>query len=65
MIPKRRSTLRVQGRARGRIPADSIIDHTHLEQRESAKSLKVIALFILVICACIAATWFLRDWIAK
>lgn len=42
-----------------------MVDYTHLENRESAKTLKVIAWFILVICSCMAATWFLSDWIGR
>jgi len=38
-----------------------MVDYTHLENRESTKSLKVIALFVLAICTCIAATWFFSD----
>ncbi len=47
------------GKRRGRIPADSFIDQSHLANRESMKSIKAIAWFILTICACIAASWFL------
>ena len=53
------------GRRRGRIPADSIIDHAHLDQRESARTLMVLAMFILAICACLAITWFMKDWLSK
>mgnify|MGYP006995485030 CR=1 FL=1 len=42
-----------------------MVDYTHLENRESTKTLKVIACFVLVICACMAATWFLSDWMGK
>lgn len=53
------------GRVKRRIPVDSIIDHRHLEQRESMKSILVIALFVLVICGCVAATLFLKHWMAR
>jgi len=49
-------------RKKGRIPADSFIDHAHLQNRESMQSLKILALFVLAICACLAAIWFMRDW---
>jgi hypothetical protein len=50
---------------KGRIPADVAIDHTHLEKRESLKTLQVLALFALAICCCLAAAWFLTDWISR
>lgn len=53
------------GRVKRRIPVDSIIDHRHLEQRESMKSILVIALFVLAICGCVAATLFLKHWMAR
>lgn len=45
--------------------ADSALDHQHSDRRETAKSLWIFALFILVIGACLAVTWFLKDWISK
>jgi hypothetical protein len=60
-----RRTPSASGRVKGRIPVDSMVDYTHLENRESTKTLKVIACFVLVICACMAATWFLSDWMGK
>jgi hypothetical protein len=53
------------GRRKGRIPADSIIDHAHLDQRESARTLMVLAMFVLAICVCLAVTWFMKEWLAK
>ena len=50
---------------KGGIVADSALDHQHADQREAAKSLWIIAMFILVIGACLAVTWFLKDWIRK
>jgi hypothetical protein len=64
-IPPRRSNHAASQRPKGRIPADAIIDHTHLEHRESAKTLKVITLMILVLSACLAVAWFLKDWLAN
>jgi ribosomal protein S27E len=64
-IPVRKSGPKPLGRAKGRIPPDSIVDQAHFEQRESAKTLKVLALFVLAACACLAAAWFLKDWIGK
>jgi hypothetical protein len=52
-------------RSKRRIPVDSIIDHGHLEHRESMKSILVIALFVLAICACIAATLILKYWMGR
>lgn len=63
--PRSARTPMVSTRAKGRISVDSIVDYTHLENRESTKTLKVIACFILVICSCMAATWFLSDWMGK
>jgi hypothetical protein len=44
---------------KGRIRGDSILDHAHIENRESLQSLKVLALFFLTFCACIAIIWLL------
>lgn len=63
--PQQGNPARTKSRSKGRIPVDSIIDHTHLEHRESMKSILVIALFILAICGCIAATIFLKHWIGR
>ena len=43
----------------GRISADVNLDHAQSEQRETVQSLKVIILFILAICSCIAVAWFI------
>lgn len=64
-LPQQRNATRTKSRSKGRIPVDSIIDHTHLEHRESMKSILVIALFVLAICGCIAATMFLKHWIGR
>lgn len=61
--PRTKSTASV--RSKGRISVDSMVDYAHLENRESTKTLKVIAWFILVICSCMVATWFLSDWMGK
>lgn len=53
------------GRAKRRIPVDSIIDHRHLEHRESMRSILVIALFVLVISGCVAATLILKHWMGR
>jgi predicted RNA-binding Zn-ribbon protein involved in translation (DUF1610 family) len=52
-------------RQRGRIAGDSIVDHQHLERRETAKTLWIIMLFILAFCACLAVSWFMKDWIRR
>lgn len=64
-IPTERQNRPSASRRKGRIPADSMVDQTHLHQRESAKTLMVLALFILTICACLAVAWFMKDWMAK
>ncbi len=48
---------------RGRIHADSALDHNLMDQREAARNLWVITFFILTFCAVIAVTWFMRKWI--
>ena len=50
---------------RRRIRADDAIDHTDLENRESLRSLRVVALFIIAICACVAMAWLLADHLAR
>ena len=50
---------------RGGIVADSALDHHHSDRRETAKSLWIFALFILVVGACLVVTWFLKDWVSK
>jgi hypothetical protein len=50
---------------KGGIVADSAVDHQHTDRRETAKSLWIIAMFILAIGACLAVTWFLKDWVRK
>jgi hypothetical protein len=50
---------------KGRIRADSGLDHRHLEIRETAKTLWVITLFVLAIITCLSVTWFLKDWMKR
>lgn len=50
---------------KGGIVADSAVDHQHVDRRETAKSLWIIAMFILALGACLAVTWFLKDWVRK
>lgn len=50
---------------KGRISADSGIDQSHLERKETAKTLLVILLFLLAFCACLLVTWFMKDWIRR
>ncbi len=50
---------------KGGIVADSAVDHQYADRRETAKSLWIIAMFILAIGACLAVTWFLKDWVRK
>lgn len=52
-------------RKKGRIPADAAIDHADLEKRESLQTLKILALFALATACCLAAAWFLNQWIAR
>ncbi len=47
---------------KGRIAGDLILDHQHLDQRETAKTSWIMMLFILAFCACLAVYWFLKDW---
>lgn len=61
----KRSGKSVPGRGRGHIPADSMLDHRHLDQKETTKTLFVIMMFILAICACLAVSWFFDTWLAK
>ncbi|MDB6076549.1 MAG: hypothetical protein JWO82_296 [Akkermansiaceae bacterium] len=60
-----RSPRSIPRRKKGRIGADSMVDHAHIERRESARSLLVVTLFILVFCAFVVVTWFLNDRMAK
>ncbi len=53
------------GRLKRRISADSGIDQSHLERRETAKTLLIFLLFILAFCACLLVTWFMKDWIRR
>ena len=53
----------VRRRTRAHIVADSMIDYQHLDRRETAKTLFVIMMFILAICACLAVSWFLNTWL--
>ena len=64
-IPAKRQSQPAERRRKGRIAADSIVDHAHLAQRESAQTLKVLALFVIAICACLAVVWFMKDWMGK
>jgi hypothetical protein len=42
-----------------------MIDHAHIERGETAKSVVMLACFVLAVCACIAVTWFLKDWLTR
>ena len=64
-FPVKRQSAAREPRRKGRIPADSIVDQTHLAQRESAKTIKVLALFVVAFCACLAVIWFMKDWMGK
>jgi hypothetical protein len=50
---------------KGRIAADSGIDHRHLELRETTKTLWIIMLFVLAVVVCLSITWFLTDWVKR
>lgn len=60
--PKRQS---VSGRQKGRIVADAVVDQQHLEYREAKKTVVVVMMFILALCACLCVTWYLKDWISR
>jgi hypothetical protein len=64
-FPSQRPTKDVPIRAKARIAPDSIVDQAHLQNRESAQTLKVLALFILTVCACLAAAWLLKDHLSR
>jgi hypothetical protein len=55
----------VSKRQKGRIAGDSIIDHQYLDRRETVKTLWILILFILTFCACLAVSWFMKDWISR
>jgi hypothetical protein len=52
-------------RRKGGIVADSAVDHQHADQREATKSFWILVMFLLAFGACLAVTWFLKDWIRK
>ena len=64
-IAQVRAVTKSSSHRRGGIVADSALDHQHSDRRETAKSLWIIALFGLVIGACLLVTWFLKSWISK
>lgn len=70
-LPERSSTRNedfrkdASRRRRGRIIADSAIDRSHLERRESFRTLSVFLWIILAFCACLLVTWFMKDWIRR
>jgi len=49
---------------KGRVIADSAIDYQHLDRRESFRILRIFLLFVLVFCACLLVTWFMKDWMS-
>lgn len=51
----------VKKRKRGNVSADLAVDQQRLEQTDSDKTLKILALTILVVCLCLAVTWYLRG----
>lgn len=63
--PENQGLAPVPARKKGRIPADSAIDHADLEKRESLQTLKILALFALATACCLAAAWFLKRWMAS
>lgn len=60
-----RSQPNASRRRKGRIGADSMVDHAHLDRREAARTLLVITLFVLVFCVLVVVTWFLSDRMAE
>jgi predicted RNA-binding Zn-ribbon protein involved in translation (DUF1610 family) len=47
------------------IPADSHLDHQRLENRETMRSLKIVALLLAAFFGCLAAIWFLSHWMNR
>lgn len=60
-----REKRRVSDRPKGRIAADTAVDQQHLTNKETKKTLVVIMMFILAVCACLWVSWFLTNWIKK
>lgn len=56
-----RSRTAPSERRKGRISADSMVDHEHLSRRETMKTLGILTLFILAFCACLAVAWFMKG----
>lgn len=52
-------------RPQSRIAPDSIIDHRLAEQRETARSARVLAWFLFAACACAFVAWLLQKWVAR
>jgi hypothetical protein len=63
--PATGNQARTRTHRKGRIRADSMIDHTQIDQRETVKSLVMLACFVMAICACLAVTWYLKDWLTR
>lgn len=60
-----RETRRFSDRSKGRIAADTVVDQRYQTNKEARKTLVVIMMFILAICACLWVSWFLTNWIKK
>jgi hypothetical protein len=52
-------------RGKGHLMADSMIDHQHLEQRETLRTIKVIAFIALALSFCLAVAWFMKGWASQ
>jgi endogenous inhibitor of DNA gyrase (YacG/DUF329 family) len=63
--PARNTRLSDSKRPRGRIIADSAIDHGHVERRETFRTLRIFVLAVLTFSACLLVTWFMKDWISR
>jgi len=57
--------LPVKSRRKGVVLPDSNIDRRELERREMWVILRVLALLIVVITACISILWYMKHWVAK
>lgn len=56
---------RSSGGRKGLISADSVVDHRHQGHKETTRTLFILSMFILAFFACLVATWFLKDWMAR
>jgi len=50
---------------KGRIMADLLVDHKHLEWKETTRTIRLISYAILAISLCVLVAWFLQAWSTK